>query len=324
MKAIKRIFNHQNRASAVGEKKIKRCSHPGCGQEFAPRDQFDQFCPRCLTRFSQPTPSRRWFPQTQSPPQKLAYVHTGHSERRTRNVSGPSPPEWPVYGPRHPPLPAPQRSTPRRPEEPYYSSARYPLPVPGALNVGAAAAYDTPAKASGTWRGRRSSAGHTPGLALRELPPSPVALTDSSYDMSPPAQHYHHNHDEPRVHTAHQQGLYTVGANRSALVLDTGTSLSRGMEQPQLGAVNYVYGGADHTGFPICIPVPVPRPQPSTQGLTFNTSYSSSYATSYAAPTPARPPFVPYAPTVSRPSGTSRRGPRPRSNSFGGWQWPTS
>ncbi|KAI0667770.1 hypothetical protein C8Q78DRAFT_322173 [Trametes maxima] len=321
MKAIKRIFNHQNRASATGEKKMKRCRYPSCGREFTPRDQFDQLCPRCLMTFSQPTPSRRRFPEAQPTPRDFVYAHQDYSERRTRNVSGPSPPQRPTYPQPRPPPPVPQRSASRyrEREEPYYGAVRF-SPTPDALNSGSVVAGNTLAQPGRTWLGRRSSAGHTPGLALREL--RPVEPADNHHDMPPPTQHYH-IHNEPRAQTVHQQGLYTAGANRSALQLDTGTSRSRGIETPQC-AVEYVYGGADHTGFPICIPVPVSRPQPSTQVPAFNATPSNPYATSYAAAAPTRPPFAPYVSTTSRPSGTSRRGPRPRSNSFGGWQWPTS
>ncbi|KAI8994242.1 hypothetical protein BD414DRAFT_278035 [Trametes punicea] len=303
MNTLKRVFSQ---SKGPRPKKLY-CRYPGCGQPFYTADKIQEFCsPACLQDFNYRPPSYCiwwsdvWTVQEPEPPQRAQWW------RRKRNVSGPSPMQQFAL----PVQPTPKDSKHQRRGHRNGHSADNNSTRAHVGQSGQRADPSSSASQSAQAHAKRAAE-----LASKPLPPPPTSDTGASTATSQLGRH-HDSHSQGENHHLHDQGRYR---HRAAASPDARGNLSA--KDPQAVAAHaeqrssdmvltQQYCGVDELGLPVAVPMWMDRAIARRLG-----------------PPPTPPPTGPLPPIPQSLAGPRRgpmirRGPRPRSNSLGGFRLP--
>lgn len=264
------------------------CRYPGCGRYFKPIDALEEFCSReCLQDFNWQPPAP-WYP-----PPKSGLLGQGWWRRGT-SVGGPPPPQYPQRA-------ATIQLTPM-----------WSLPQPKLEPLDAGLAKSSKRRKDKTGRaGHQHSNSHQGAFPPRAAPPpvtsrhkaAPPPATPSKPKAAPP----------PATRAPLPPPPPFIGRPAVAPAAPTLRPRTRAHDLPRPSSSKYKARPLP----PIQCDRPLPPLPPrarrlSASGVILPPPYSHFHPELLAQERPARP----------RHHAPSRRGPRPRSNSFGGYRFP--
>ncbi|KAH9889965.1 hypothetical protein C8Q73DRAFT_146075 [Cubamyces lactineus] len=300
MDTLKRIFS-KGKASKPGPRIKLYCKYPGCGRPFYPEHKIDCFCsPECLQDYNY-TPPSHWFANIPSidPVQRRWWFHK-------RNASMPMPVQRSASI-------AILNPTPRRSIRHRRKHSERPAGSPTAHGfVSPSGQHSTQHAARSGVRPSDYATKPLPRLPLDDHGRPPVRGYGGAHHDTNTRSYGRHVHRHDRDH--HRTGAHRPHHEQRTTNHTRSPSASvHGFMQQELVLVHQ-YAGVDERGFPYTVPV------------MMDPASAEAYR--------RRPPQIPLPPIPTQapaptPHSTARRrsgamthhGPRPRSNSFGGFHY---
>ncbi|CDO76239.1 hypothetical protein BN946_scf184900.g3 [Trametes cinnabarina] len=295
MDTLKRVFSHRS-AKDTGARPVptkRYCRYPACGEPFYTTDKIKEFCsPECLQDFNWRPPSY-CFPDVPDCDRSL-FAWRPRQKNPSRSFA----------------------------TQQYAIAAKY-IPIPSAhRDTGRSTGHGRAcAPAMVETHGPPGCATRAARLASKPLPKAPVQEVDAmSTGHRKERQGYTTSRDSGSRRNQDRHRPAPLRPPADSTVAHTSQSRTpphakRHAQQPSLDpAVVQHFGGVDDGGWPIGVPV-----------------YMDSGAArgQRRGPPPTPPPLGPLPPTpmsaIPQASGPLlRRAPRPRSNSFGGFNFPAT